>query len=41
MTGEELIERLVEIKLKTKDREVHEYIDCLITDLYMYKNFVL
>ena len=41
MSGEELIQRLVEIKLKTKDQEVHEYVDCLIADLFMYKNFTL
>jgi len=41
MSGEELIQRLVEIKLKTNDKEAHEYIDCLITDLFMYKDFVL
>lgn len=41
MSGEELIQRLVEIKLKTEDKEVHEYVDCLIADLFLYKNFTL
>ena len=41
MSGEELIQRLVEIKLKTDDKEAHEFIDCLIADLFMYKNFTL
>jgi len=41
MSGEELIQRLVEIKTKTKEKEAHEYIDCLIADLFMYKKFTL
>jgi len=41
MSGEELIQRLVELQLKTKEKEAHEHIDCLIADLFMYKDFVL
>ena len=41
MSGVELIQRLVEIKTKTKEKDAHEYIDCLIADLFLYKEFVL